>query len=99
MEYKKQTVYVVTRALTHGILEREWHLCDMYIRLFPNELQTSYRFGKDFFLTKDEALLAAEKMRLDAIAKANKQIANLQAKIKKLANLKIKMFESDGKNL
>lgn len=75
-----QFVWVVKYALTDGVRrtaatktsDNEYVLCRSINAFW------SFKIGKDVFLTEEEALQAAEKMRLKKIKSLQKQIKKLE---------------------
>lgn len=77
-------VYVTKYALTKGIQERVMNVVKLdfddniyYARALESFDWTSFRIGTEAFLTKEEAIKKAEKMRIRKIKSLKKQIEKL----------------------
>ena len=75
--------FVTKYALTSGILEVEAAVCDkvdsdtIKARAYPYVLPTYFHKG-DWFITREDAVAKAKKMRLNKIKSLKKQIEKLE---------------------
>lgn len=76
-----KSLYVSKFALTSGVLESvcPFHVVEDGDEMWLGDLEAWVRVGRNAFLTKEEALSAAEGMRIAKIASLKKQLAKLEA--------------------
>lgn len=78
-----RTVFITKYALTVGIIEvkeiRDSKSKDMVVYRYKDATFDQYAHGKDFWLTKEEAIERAEEMRIAKLKSLDKQIKKISA--------------------